>query len=103
MDQVPFDLQPGEQLQAMVRTEPGTVALTDRRLVIATDDRLLLDVPVHGLRRIQLDVERGRPASLVFVPRDPLHEPQVIAVPHQELESVAEVMSILGRQLASLD
>jgi hypothetical protein len=103
MDPLSFDLLPDEQLEVVARTEPATLAITDRRLVVAAGARLVLDLPVPGLRRVQLDVERGRPATLVLVPHDPSHEPQVLAVPHGELEPVARLVAVLGKRLGELD
>ena len=41
------------------------LAVTDRRLAVATDYRIALDLPYRKLRQIQFDVERTRPATLV--------------------------------------
>jgi len=103
VDDVPFELLPDERLQVLARTEPAILAVTDRRMLVVSGERTLLDLPVPGLRRVQLDVERGRPATLVLVPHDATHEPQVLAVPHGELEPVARLVTILGRRLGELD
>jgi len=103
LDQPPFPLWPEEQVHVLVRTDPTVLAVTDRRLVVAAGDRLLLDMPVPDLRRAQLDVEQGRPPTLVLVPHDPLHEPQVISVPKDQLERVARLMAIIGRRLDDSD
>jgi hypothetical protein len=96
-------LGPGERLEVVARTSPAIVAITDRRLVAAGDDRTVMDLPVSSIRRIELDVERGRPATLVLVPHDPVHEPQVLTVPHEELEPVSRLVFLIGDRLRSLD
>jgi hypothetical protein len=51
---------------------------------------MALDVPLDNLRRVQFDIERERPASLVVVPERPLDEPQVLLVKPAEYEAVAQ-------------
>jgi hypothetical protein len=93
-----------EQENIIIRARAGEahIAVTDRRLVVASSERKMLDVPIDGLRRIQFDIERQRPATLVLVPEEPSHEPQVLAVPPEEYSEVAEALVILGRRLAGL-
>jgi hypothetical protein len=48
-----------------------------RRLSISSwrrDDRVRLNVPIENVRRIQFDIERDRPATLVIVPDSPSDE-----------------------------
>jgi hypothetical protein len=92
------------QENVIVRARAGDahIAVTDRRLVVASRERKMLDVPIDGLRRIQFDIERQRPATLVLVPEEPSHEPQVLAVPPEEYAGVAEALVLLGRRLAGL-
>ena len=92
----PFD----EPVQLRAELGDTAIVVTDRRLVVLTGDRHSLDVPLDGVRRIQFDIERSRPATLVIVPEHPSHEPQVLAVPHQYYEEVAEALVIVGRRLA---
>src|SRR6187399_2375452 len=61
-------LDEGETIEAKARAGDTTIVVTDRRLVIEGDGRRLLDIPVDGLRRVQFDIEKRRPAALVFVP-----------------------------------
>jgi hypothetical protein len=74
--------------------------VTDRRLAVASQERLALDVPIDNLRRVQFDIERDRPATLVVVPQRPLDEPQVLAVRPAEYEAVAQALVVIGRRLA---
>ena len=97
--ELPFRLATDERLFVAARTEPELLAVTDRRVVVASEHRTALDLPVPAIRRIQLDIEVGRPATLVIVPHHPRHAPQVLAVPHEELEAVTRAAYILGEQL----
>jgi len=87
----------------LARTIPAMLVVTDRRIIAKDGERLALDVAVEEIRRIQLDVERGRPATLVLVPHRPENEPQVLAVPHEELEAVTRVVNVIGERLRLLD
>jgi hypothetical protein len=60
---------------------------------------VLLDVPIDDLRRVQFDIERERPAMLVFVPERPQDEPQILAVPPADYETVAHALVVIGRRL----
>ncbi len=101
--ELPFPLHEDERLQVAARTKPAVVALTERRMVIGDEYRVAMDLPIEALRRIQFDVERGRPATLVLVPYSPHHEPQVLAVPHEELDAVSRAVALVGARLLELD
>ena len=68
--------------------------------MVAQEARVALDIAFSGLRRIQFDVERQRPATLVIVPEHPADEPQVLAIPPERYEAIASALTIIGRQLA---
>jgi hypothetical protein len=93
-------LQPDEELHVQARAMDGIVAVTDRRLVITNDERVTLDVAYGELRRIQFDIERGRPATFVVVPDDPSNAPEVLAIPAKEYENVARVLALIGQRIA---
>ena len=40
--------------------------------------RTRLDVPFESIRRVQFDIERSRPATLVIVPDQPADVPEVV-------------------------
>jgi hypothetical protein len=63
----------------------------------------MLDVAIDNVRRIQFDIERGRPATLVVVPEHPADEPQVLAVPPEQYRAVADVLIVLGERLAGIE
>jgi hypothetical protein len=90
-------LEPGEELHVEARAGDAVLAVTDRRLIVAAQERLALNVAIDSIRRIQFDVERRRPATLVIVPEEPADEPQVLAIPNDELEGAARAIAIVGR------
>jgi len=103
-DELPgMELQPDERLEMVARTVPAVVALTDRRIIVRADGRTLMSLPVDGIRRIQLDVERGRPATLVLVPQLPVHEPQLLTIPIVDLDVAGRLVTAVGRRLDDLD
>lgn len=92
-------LEPDERLRVQARATAAVLAVTDRRLVVATDSRVTLGVPFEGVRRIQFDIERRRPATLVIVPEGAMHEPQVLAIPPEEYRAAAEALVAIGHAL----
>jgi hypothetical protein len=91
-----ISLKRGERIQAHAKALDASVVVTDRRLVVASDSRLMLDVPFDRLRRIQFDIERARPAALVVVPEWPSDPPQVLSVQPEQYRSMAEVLTYVG-------
>ena len=94
-------LESDEQVQVRAHAAEAVLAVTDRRLVVAADRRVALAITFAGLRRIQFDIERRRPATLVIVPEQADHEPQVLAVAPEDYAAVAEALVVIGRELAS--
>ena len=90
-------------MQAIARAASASLLVTDRRLAVADADRLALDIPFDGLRRIQFDIERSRPATLVIVPEHPTNEPQVLAVPPERFDEVTRALALIGSRLYELD
>ena len=93
-------LDEGVQLRAQI----GDTAMivTEDRLLVLTQERQLLDVPLEEVRRIQFDIERRRPATLVIVPEHPSHQPQVLAVHHDFYDQVAGALVLVGRRIAEM-
>jgi hypothetical protein len=98
---IPYGLlEPGEQIHAEAQANDGAIIVTDRRLAVAVKPgRFRLDVPFEALRRIQFDIERERPATLVIVPEHPSDEPVVLAIPPEQYESIARALAVVGRRL----
>jgi hypothetical protein len=80
-------------------TESVDLRVTDRRVLVTTAGNVGLDVPYEGLRRIQFDLEDGRPPTMVIVPHQPEDEPQVIAVPRERLHHAVELLAFIGERL----
>jgi hypothetical protein len=92
-------LEPDETVQALIPATTSEVVVTDRRIAVAVADRVALDMALDELRRIQFDIERERPATLVIVPDHPHHEPQVLAIPPDQFELVGRVLTYIGQYL----
>ena len=92
-------LRRGEQLTIHARATQATIAVTDRRLVVADEDRVLLDLAFSDIRRVQFDIERGRTGTLVIVPERPADEPRVLDVAPNDLEAVAAALVRIGERL----
>jgi hypothetical protein len=87
-----------------LRAQIGDTAMivTGDRLLVLAEERQLLDVPLEEVRRIQFDIERRRPATLVIVPEHPSHQPQVLAVHHDFYDQVAGALVLVGRRIAEM-
>jgi hypothetical protein len=95
-------LETGETVQAIAQAATASLLVTDRRLAVAENERIALDVPLDALRRIQFDIERERPATLVIVPDHPSLEPQVLAIPPERYMEVARALALIGGRLHEL-
>jgi hypothetical protein len=91
----------GERVETFARVADAILAVTDRRLLVSRRDRMVLDVHFAALRRVQYDIERERPATLVLVPEEPQQEPQVLPVPPDAYADVARVLVVVGQRLAT--
>jgi hypothetical protein len=95
-------LEPDEEVQAVARAADAVLAVSDRRLLVAAGERLALSLPIAELRRVQFDIEKGRPATLVIVPEAATVEPQVLAIPAEQLEAAAQALALVGERLANM-
>jgi hypothetical protein len=93
----------GETVQVLAEATDIRLVVTDRRLIVASDDRVALNIGFDGLRRIQFDIERDRPATLVIVPHDPAHEPQVLPIPPERLDEITTALAHIGHRIVGLD
>jgi hypothetical protein len=96
-------LEPGEQLRLRAAAMDAVLAVTDRRLVVAARERIALAVPFQSVRRIQFDIERDRPATLVIVPEMARDEPQVLSVPPERYAEAAAALVAIGHRLAGIE
>jgi len=62
---------------------------------------VLMHVVYGAIRRIEFDIERDRPAVLVIVPETPGENPQILAVPSEDVEGVARALAAASRRLTS--
>jgi hypothetical protein len=92
-------LEADERIQIRAAAIGAVLAVTDRRVAIVDERRLVLDTPFEGLRRIQFDIERDRPATLVVVPESPSQPPQVLAIPPREYDRVTQALAVIGRRI----
>lgn len=79
----------------------AVILVTDRRLAVASADRVALDISFDGLRRIQFDIEPTRPATLVIVPEKALDEPEVLAIPPERFDEITRARAVIGWRLAA--
>ena len=94
-------LQPGEQIEHRAQALDAVIAVTDRRLAVVEEERVALAIDITQLRRVQFDIEKMRPATLVIVPEDPLDVPQSLAVAPEHYDEVASLLVTVGRRLAA--
>ena len=92
-------LEAGETVTVLADTPGAKLIVTDRRVAVAAGDRVALDIRFEGLRRIQFDIERQRPATLVIVPENPTDEPQVLAIPPERYDVVTQALAIIGHRI----
>jgi hypothetical protein len=98
---VPHVLRPSEEIQHAVTAGGLLLAVTTDRIAVMEDGRAVLDVSIDDLRRIQFDIKKRRPASLVIAPEHPGDPPLVQAVLPTEYPAVAAALVSIGQSLAS--
>jgi hypothetical protein len=92
-------VQPDERVELGLGGLEGELLVTDGGVVVSDDARVRLDVPYEGLRRVQFDLESGRPAVLVVVPHRPTDLPQTLTIPRERVPRAAEVLAFVSRRL----
>ncbi len=78
-------LDPDEAVEAYARAQNHRLVVTERRLVVADDDRAL-------------HIKRHRAATLAIVPEHPSDEPQVLSVPPERYDEMALALAYIGRR-----
>jgi hypothetical protein len=96
-------LDPVPVIEIVVALPDATLTLSDGRLLVTRDPNVSMMVPIESIRRIQFDVEKRIPASIVIVPENALDEPQLLKVPAEFLGDVATIVAAVGARLAQLD
>ena len=89
-----------QDIRAQSSADGHVVVLTDELLRVGSGEEVHLDVPIGDIRRIQFDVERDRPATLVIVPDAAWRDSQIIMVEPKDYEGVAHVITVLGLMMA---
>ena len=92
-------LESDESLVAVVKASDSILAVSNRRLLVASSDHIRLNVPLEQIRRVEFDLERGRPATLVIVPSQPSDRPEVLSIPHDQYRAAANILVALGHGL----
>ena len=95
-----LELLEDEELVAHARAVEADIAVTNRRLAILEAERVALSIHIDELRRVQFDIEKARPATLVIVPESPSHPPAVLSVPPDQYEPITRALAIIGQRLA---
>jgi hypothetical protein len=92
-----------EGIRQTVRSGETVLVVTTSRVMVIEDGHTRLDVPFEAIRRLQFDIERSRPATLVIVPDHPADSPQVVPVPREQYSSVADALVTIGDAIASTE
>ena len=92
------DIAP-EDILAQASADGHVLLVTDKYMRVGSDEHVRLDVTIENLRRIQFDIERDRPATLVIVPDSPSDEPQVMSVPPENYVEVSHALAVLGLEM----
>src|ERR671917_1067444 len=95
-------LEPDETVHSFAPASDARVLVTNRRLAVIRGSKVILDIPFERLRRVQFDIERERPATLVLVPQHASDEPQVLTIPSESYGEVARGLAIVGQKLAEI-
>jgi len=98
-DPIVAQVSGSESVHALIDGVDSRVVVTDHRLAVANAQRIALNVELRKLRRIQFDIERERPATMVIVPDDPRHEAQVVTVPPEQYAAVGSALAYVGRAI----
>ena len=92
-------LDPDEPIALSLETHDAKLRVTDRRLIVTSEDRVRLAIIYEDLRRIEFDLEYARPAVLVVVPQRVSDPPQILAIERPELHCAAEILAFVGQRL----
>jgi hypothetical protein len=95
-------LDDDELIDVHTRALDANLVLTNKRLVVTTDAKVVVDVPIEMVRRIQFDIEKARPATFVVVPEWPSNPPQSLAIPPEEYDTVAKLLTHIGTRLNAM-
>src|SRR5918995_7419747 len=89
-------LEADESVHVLADARSAMVLVTDRRLAVTEGEHIVLNIGFEELRRIQFEIERERPATLVIVPESPAHPPQVLAIPPERYDEIGRALVLIG-------
>ena len=92
-------LRPGERVEHSLSSLDARLRATDRRLIVTAGLWVPLDIAYADIRRIEFDLEAGRPGVLVVVPFDVKDPPQMLSIGRDRLHKAAEVLAFIGDRL----
>jgi hypothetical protein len=98
-DQVARLLADGERVEAEFEAEDASILITDQRVLVLQGRAVTMNCPISRLRRIQLDVERGVPATMAIVPEDLTVIPQILRLVDDSLATAASAVGLVGQRL----
>src|SRR3954471_6406346 len=88
----------GDEIRILGHANNGAFAVTDRRLIVGGPAGVGLDIPFATVRRIQFDLDPGRPASVAFVSNDPHDEVVLLSI---HLRSTERSQTLSSRSAVS--
>jgi hypothetical protein len=84
----------------VVDAHEGTLTVADHRITFRrTGTGRDIDFPAASVRRIQLDIEQGRPATLVIVPDQAGVEAEVLTVDRSQFHAMSAAFLHLALDL----
>lgn len=86
-------------MRTTARAEGALIVITDQRIIVAEGPRTLMALPFAAIRRAELNVEVGQPATLTIVPDSPSNPPQILSVVTTDYAKAAEAVATIGEQL----
>jgi hypothetical protein len=94
-------LEPGweSDAQIVVDGDEGILIVDDHRISVRGPSRAMLDIDIDGVRRVQFDIERGVPATMVIVPSAATQLPQVLSIPREQHLPAVQAMYRIGRAM----
>lgn len=92
-----------ERIEVYAEAADARVVVTDRRVLVATEMTLTLDVALEQIRRVQFDVAKGQPAMLLIEPESAADWPYRLPVEAEQFEEITRVVSVIGSRLQAVE
>ena len=91
-----------QEIRAKTTADGHDLVVTDDLLRVGSEGRVVLDVPIRDVRRIEFDIEHDRPATLVIVPHAASRDSLVVMVEPEDYEGVCQALAVIGRKMAKV-